>query len=158
MLGDHGLLHKSVFYESALRVPLTVRWPGRIGSGGRCDSLVETVDVFPTLLEAVGAEPSQRCLGRSLWPCLRDPRAAVRNAAFSEIEDTTMIRTTRYKYALDSSGAGYMLFDLERDPRERENLIGSTGTEGIEREMRERIREWLLATQLGPEPGLKETT
>jgi choline-sulfatase len=148
MLGDHGLLHKSVFYESALRVPLTVRWPGRAEAGRVCDSLVEIIDVFPTLLEAVGAEPSKRCMGRSLAPCLRDPGAEVREATFSEILDTTVVRTRTHKYALDSEGKGYLLFDLEKDPQERENLIGRPGTENIEREMRERIFDWLLATQV----------
>ena len=148
MLGDHGLLHKFVFYESALRVPLTIRWPCKIEGGRTSTALAETVDVFPTLLEAVGCEPSQRCMGRSLWPCLRDPNASVRDAAFSEIDDTTMVVTERYKYALDSRGTGYMLFDLENDPQEQENLIGTLGMQSVEQEMRGRILEWLLATQV----------
>ncbi|MHC4915467.1 MAG: sulfatase-like hydrolase/transferase [Planctomycetota bacterium] len=148
MLGDHGLLNKGVFYESALRVPLTVRWPGGGTAGKVCESPVEIIDVFPTLLEAIGAEPSKRCLGRSLVPCLRGPGASVRDAVFSEILDCTMVRTRRHKYALDSSGTGFLLFDLERDPDERENLIGRPGTEELEREMRGRIFDWLLATQI----------
>jgi hypothetical protein len=87
-------------------------------------------------------------MGRSLWPCLRDPTATVREAAFSEIDDTTLVRTARHKYALDSRGTGYLLFDLENDPDERENLIGRPGAEELEREMRERIFDWLLATQV----------
>jgi choline-sulfatase len=148
MLGDHGLIHKGVFYESALRVPLTLRWPGRFAAGRVSDSLVEIIDVFPTLLEAVGAGRSRRCLGRSLLPCLQDPAASIRDAVFSEILDCTMVRTRRHKYALDSGGAGYLLFDLEKDPAERENLIGRPGTESLERELRERILDWLLATQV----------
>lgn len=151
MLGDHGLLHKAVFYESALRVPLTMRWPGRIEGGRVCPSLVETIDVFPTLLEAVGAEPSRRCLGRSLWPCLKDTNAETHEAVFSEIFDTTMVRTRTHKYALAAEGRGYLLFDLERDPEERDNLIGRPGTEVLEAELRERIFAWLLATPVRQE-------
>jgi len=148
MLGDHGRLHKSVFYQSSLGIVMTVRWPGHVEGGKVSDALVETIDVFPTLLEAVGAEPSHRCLGRSLWPCLRHPSAEVREDVLSEIHDTTMIRTRRWKYACDAQGRGYMLFDLENDPNEQNNLIGTPGADAVEAEMRERLLRRLLATQV----------
>jgi len=148
MLCDHGRLSKSVFFASALRIVMTLRWPGRIPAGQVSEALVETVDVFPTLLEAVGAAPSARCLGRSLWPCLGDPSAEVRDATFSEVNDTTMVRTKRYKYACDALGRGYMLIDLENDPDEANNLIGVPGTEAVEREMRERLLEFLVSTHV----------
>lgn len=149
MLCDLGRLHKSVFFRSSLDIAMTVRWPGRFDGGKVSDALVETIDVFPTLLEAVGAEPSKRCLGRSMWPCLRDAASAeVREAAFSEIDDTTMIRTKKWKYACDSAGRGYMLFDLENDPDETHNLIGTAGADAIKAEMRERLLEFHLSTQV----------
>ena len=148
MLCDHGRLHKIVFFDSSLKIVMNVRWPGRVQGGRLCGALAETVDVFPTLLEAVGAEPSKRCLGRSLWPCLRDTSARIREAAFSEVGDTSMALTDRYKYACDSLGRGYMLFDRNEDPAESNNLIGAPGAEGIEREMRERLLEFLLRTQV----------
>jgi choline-sulfatase len=148
MLGDHGRLHKSVFFESAIRIAMTVRWPGRIPSGGVSEALVETIDVFPTLLEAVGAEPSARCLGRSLWPCLRDPSAPLRNEVLSEIRDRSMVRTPGWKYACDSEGRGYLLFDLENDPEETRNLIGAPEGEPVERELRDRLLRRLLGTQV----------
>ncbi len=148
MLGDHGRLHKSVFYESALNIAMTVRWPGHVEGGAVSDALVETIDVFPTLLEAVGAEPSQRCLGRSLWPCLRHPSAEIREDVLSEIHDTTMIRTRRWKYACDAQGRGYMLFDLESDPQETSNLIGTPDAAPVEAEMRARLLDRILSTQV----------
>lgn len=149
MAGDHGRLHKSVFYASSLNVPLIVRWPGHIQGGRTSDALTENIDVYPTLLEAVGAEPSTRCFGRSLWPVLSDPSVSHRDAVFSEIgkdERFTMIRTDRYKYALDNTGEGYLLYNMVEDPQEQRNLIGHPGMEEVEEKLRDRILRFLLQT------------
>ena len=148
MLCDHGRFHKSVFFNGSLNIVMNVRWPGRIEGGRVCDSLVETIDAFPTILEAVGAPPSERCQGRSLWPCLREASAEVRDAAFSEIHDTSMVMTRRHKYAVDSQGRGYMLYDLEKDPKEMRNLIGAPRTEAVERELRDRLLRFYLSAQV----------
>ena len=151
MAGDHGRLHKSVFYDASVHVPLIVRWPGRIEAGGTRDALTVTIDVFPTLLEAIGAEPSQRCFGQSLWPVLDRPEHGHRNAVFSEIvtagHKNIMVRTKRYKYALDDTGSGYLLYDVVEDPTEETNLIGRPDVQPVEREMRERILAFLAGTQ-----------
>ena len=151
MAGDHGRLHKSVFYEASVRVPLILRWPGHIEAGGIRDTLVASIDVFPTLLEAVGAEPSQRCFGRLLWPALDRPEHRHRDAVFSEIaphgHKNMMVRTERYKYAIDETGSGYVLYDIMEDPTEATNLIGREDVRPVEREMRERILTFLAGTQ-----------
>ena len=47
-----------MLYEGGIRVPLVVRWPGRIEQGSRSDSPVIGVDLFPTLLAIAGAGPA----------------------------------------------------------------------------------------------------
>jgi len=57
-LGDHGLLdHKLSVADRLLRIPLVVRWPGRLEGGGRVKEQVRLQDLFPTLLEAGGVPP-----------------------------------------------------------------------------------------------------
>ena len=73
MGGDHGRYHKSVFFESSVRIPFAMRWPaGGWGAGphrGRpLDPLVEQLDLFATVVEAGGAPPSRRAFAR---PCCR---------------------------------------------------------------------------------------
>jgi len=151
MAGDHHLLHKSRFFESALRVPFMVRWPGRVPAGKQSSALTETVDIMPTILEAVGVEPRRPCMGRSLWPVLRDPSETVRDAVFSEVERggrrNMMVRTERHKYAVHDGGEGYMLYDLQEDPQERENLVGHPDRAALEAEMRDRLLRHLCETQ-----------
>ena len=143
MAGDHDFLFKSRFLESALRVPLIVSWKGCVEGGREAAALAENVDIAPTILEAVGLEKPTRCLGRSLWPALRDPGAKVRDAAFSEVERAkrrnTMVRTERWKYAVHDDAEGYMLYDLAEDPDELNNLIGHPDFRQVEAEMRDRL-------------------
>jgi arylsulfatase A-like enzyme len=53
---DHGPLPRGKRwpYDSGLRVPLIVRWPGRVEPGTRCDALVSTIDLAPTMLSLAG--------------------------------------------------------------------------------------------------------
>ncbi|HOX55605.1 MAG TPA: sulfatase [Candidatus Paceibacterota bacterium] len=48
---------KGMFYEGGVRVPYIFRWPGRIPAGATCDQPINSVDLYPTLLEVAGAEP-----------------------------------------------------------------------------------------------------
>jgi choline-sulfatase len=149
MGGDHGRIYKSVFYESSVRVPVLLRWPGRVPPGVRSNALVEQLDLFATVLEAAGAPPSARAFGRSLLPP-RDTDAATapRDAVFGELDRHVMVRTERWKYAVDEAARGYLLHDLESDPTEQRNLLGHPTTKEVEADMRERVLAWLLSTQI----------
>jgi N-sulfoglucosamine sulfohydrolase len=86
-LGDHGAQFqrgKLSCYEGGLRVPLIVRWPGRAKEGLVSDRLVGTVDLLPTILQAVGAEVPAGLAGRSMVPLLRDEAATWREYLFAE--------------------------------------------------------------------------
>ena len=157
MAGDHGRFFKSCFYESSVRVPLILRWPGHIPAGAVRPHLAQTIDVFDTLLAAAGCEPSRRSLGQNLLPPCRDENASLREAAFSEIAFgplsegnnlTTMVRTDRYKLAVNEAAEPLILFDLAEDPLEQNNLAGDPGRAELRAELGRRIYEWLLASQI----------
>jgi N-acetylglucosamine-6-sulfatase len=152
MAGDHGRLHKVVFYEASIRIPLIVRWPGHGAAKAVAEEMVESIDVGATLLEAAGVAPMQRGLGRSLRAAPDGPMSDVRDDVLSEVRgeagvNTFMLRTERYKYALDATGEGYLLHDLEADPDEQVNLIGHPEHQALEAELRERVFRRLLHDQ-----------
>ena len=50
-LGEHGIRFRHVgLFETTTHVPLMIRWPGR--QGRRIEGLVQTIDLYPTLLNA----------------------------------------------------------------------------------------------------------
>jgi arylsulfatase len=149
MGGDHGRYHKSVFFESAARIPFLMRWPEGLPAGVRRDALVEQLDLFATVVGAAGAPPSKRAFARSLLPLARGDTGAVpRDAVFSELKREIMVRTRRHKYVVDALGRGFQLFDLAADPHERRNLVGHPDYRAVEHELRDRILRWLVSTQV----------
>jgi arylsulfatase A-like enzyme len=48
---------KGMLYEGGIRVPYVFRWTGRIAPGSVCDEPINSVDLYPTLLELAGAKP-----------------------------------------------------------------------------------------------------
>jgi arylsulfatase A-like enzyme len=124
MLGDHGLLTKSVFYEPSAVVPLIVRPPD--GTPGRTvRGLVEHVDVPATIRAIAGAGPVPESEGRSLLGHARPGGDGfTREAAFSQVYGFVLAATERYKLIVhEESRAPVQLFDLAVDPREDDNLV-----------------------------------
>jgi len=84
-LGDHAEWCKLTLFETGNRVPFMIHIPGAENNGKQTSKLVETVDLFPTLVEAAGFDPMMRCPGptshdiqlcsegRSLLPLFEDP-------------------------------------------------------------------------------------
>lgn len=148
MLGDHGLLGKTVFYEESVRVPLVMRYPHALPQGVRVEQPVELVDCFPTLVEVGGAERSDRTFGRSLLPLARGETKEHKPAVFSEIDRQIMVFDGRLKYAVDAEARGFMLYDLDIDPAEAINLIGHQDYKEQEQRLREAMLSWLVRTQV----------
>ena len=70
-LGEHGEVeHGLLLYDSVMRVPLIVSAPGRIPAGQEVAVPVSTIDLFPTILDLFGWEPSGHISGRSFGPAL----------------------------------------------------------------------------------------
>jgi arylsulfatase A-like enzyme len=139
-LGQHGRFEKHVCYEPALRVPLIFRWPGHVGAGTVVREFTESVDVPPTILEMLNAEPFQVTHGHSLSSYLKtgaDPHP--RQAIFSEYleNEEACVKTNRWKLihctgkrvrmdgylTLDPIPGRYVrLFDQQADPDEFLNV------------------------------------
>jgi len=86
MLGAHGMREKNIFLEESARVPLFVRFPGRIPPGSRVDTPVSLLDVFATILDYCGASAHDKGDGESL-------RRHIENTSFNEHYDDEAIVT-----------------------------------------------------------------
>jgi uncharacterized sulfatase len=148
VLGGHQ--GKMSLYEVGFRTPVIFSWPGRIGSPRTDDSLISTVDLFPTLLDFAGSRlPSNRD-GRDLRPILdgkaEGTRAELIGTAATLRSDRpdgpaggSFLRNRRWHYLWYNDGR-QALFDLESDPDERHDVAGKH-PEKILR-FNEQIRTW----------------
>ena len=91
---DHGPSHllrgKTTPYESGLRVPFIVRWPGEVKQpGSRSQSLVSFVDLYPTFVDAAGLDIPDHLPGHSLLPVLRGGESPRRYLYSAYVAHTT---------------------------------------------------------------------
>ena len=149
MNGDYGLIYKSNFLNGAVRIPLLVRTPDSTNAGSVCESPVEWIDIGPTLVEMTGGELAHRQFGKSLCPVLTNSEATHRDFAISEIQGEIMLLNQEWKAALNTDGEVYLLFDVQNDPNETNNLAGKREVADVETALRLQILERLVQTQLG---------
>ena len=152
-LTEHGLYfhHGPTLYEEQLRVPLIIRSKGRI-KPSRVSSLVENIDISPTMLEVAGLGVPVWCQGESLFPLMRGGESRSKEGVLSESggrrKDGTIdiaYRTERYKLIM-KPGEGVELYDLEEDPNELRDISGERAD--IVEAYEEIIRS-ILASQVG---------
>lgn len=132
-LFERGRLgHKHSLFDEVIRIPLVMRFPGRIEKGQRIDSPVGLIDIAPTLLEWAGAEPLPEILGRSVQPLLDGEVSDGSEVAVTELanelateENLFALRTKGWKLVVrGKQREGAQLYDLLTDPDEQNNLFG----------------------------------
>ncbi|GAB6167057.1 sulfatase [Thermostilla marina] len=124
-LGERGWWNKNTLFEYSARTPLLVWKPGMKAAGKPCASIVEFVDIFPTLQELCGLpETDHRLDGKSFAALLDDPTLPGKEAAFSQNPyPGYSVRTDRWRLVLWNDGAaGVELYDHRQDPGEWHNL------------------------------------
>ncbi|MBN2137725.1 MAG: sulfatase [Sedimentisphaerales bacterium] len=143
-------------YEGGIREPWIVRWPGVVTAGSVCSEPVITIDIMPTICEAIGVRlPAGRVVdGVSIMPLLRQSGTLRRQELFwhfphyrySHEVPYSIIRRGRWKlikrYAGDKK---HELFNLEDDPYEQSNLADSRRDKV--KELEERLGIWLRHTK-----------
>jgi arylsulfatase A-like enzyme len=128
-LGEVALWAKHTLFERAVRSPLIIRAPGLVTKPGRrCDSLVETLDIYPTLVEA--CNPTFRkthhpLSGRSLLPLLKNESREIRKAAISYWGNTISVRTQTHRLIAKTGKDGptnVELYELANGPDPVDNV------------------------------------
>jgi arylsulfatase A-like enzyme len=130
-LGEKGKWSKAgSLFEGGTRVPLIIDMPGMKGNGRACTRMVQSLDIYRTMVELAGLELPAGVEGTSLVPLLQDPRGAWEQPAYSIWSEDgktihgTAVRTEQWRYAEYGKDAvnGAMLFDVHADPMELTNL------------------------------------
>jgi arylsulfatase A-like enzyme len=163
-LGDHWLGEKELFHDQSVRIPLIVFDPRAEADATRgtvSDALVESIDLAPTFLEAIGASvPGHILEGRSLEPLLHGKQPETWRAfAISEYDYSAtsmagalnlaprdsrlfMVATERWKMVHAEGGFRPMLFDLDNDPDELNDLGGRQDHDAVIAELYDHLFAW----------------
>ena len=154
----HGMVEKCALghnvYEDTLRIPLIVAWPKRFLEGAVNKSLVELVDLYPTLMDLLDLKrpmDAPALPGKSLIRSLTENKPTGRKYAVSENWNQTTVITERYKLGVwidpgpierykrrdNRQRFSDQLFDREKDPLELKNLIDDPKYTNVQKQLRE---------------------
>ena len=135
-LGDHGMWCKHSNYEQATRIPVIVSAPGK-AQGAASKSMIESVDIYPTLCELAGIDTPSLLDGKSFAGVLDKPSQSHRDHTIQVYPRSKQgvgqvlgrsIRTDRYRlvqwkaWDAPEQSSDWELYDYQTDPLETKNL------------------------------------
>ncbi len=155
VVGDHGegrgqhgeLTHTYFVYDSTMHVPLILNCPGRLPAGRRVQAQTRTVDIAPTILDFVGADPKPDAQGVSLLPMIAAEKQDLGLAAYGETMTSHLtmgyaqlrcLRVGDWKYIHAPTPE---LYNIKQDPAERWNLAAAQPE--LAKSMRDQITDLL---------------
>jgi len=161
-LGEHDYIDKRWGYEEGMRMPFIVRYPKTIKAGSRTDAIVENVDYAPTMLEFAGVPTPSYMQGKSFKSILEtgvepaDSKKAAYYHYWMHMKHHANpghigIRTKRYKLLFFYGAAeksdtaatppAWELYDLQRDPKEMNNLYDNPEYAGVIAELKTQLKD-----------------
>jgi len=150
-LGEKGKWSKAgSLFEMGTRVPLIILAPGAKGNGQACLRTVESLDIYPTLVELCGLPTPAGLEGASLASLLNDPSSKWESPAYSVWSEDgrtlhgVAVRTEKWRYAeFGPEGKnGAMLFDPVADPLEMKNLADDPAHKSVCAELSALTRQY----------------
>ena len=123
-LGEHDFWAKVSLRDESAGVPLIIRVPGK--PPAVCDSLVELLDLYPTLSTLCGLDVPVGIQGRDISVMLDNPDHEVRETAFcvAPMREGFLLRDIDWAYIQygEDAASGIELFDMKKDPKQFTNL------------------------------------
>ncbi len=148
-LGEHDFWAKVSLHEESAAVPLIICLPGE--QPAVSDSLVELLDLYPTLCRLCGLDVPDRLQGKDISQVLVDPTFTVRDTAFSVAPSSKgfLLRDDHWAYIQygEDGSAGAELFDMRLDPQQFNNLVSSAEHAKVVARFREKLAEKLVAVR-----------
>jgi len=140
--GDHGWhlgeklrYKKFTLWEESCRMPLIIKVPGLTKPGQRCTSVVNLIDLYPTLIELCGLKENPENEGRSIVPLLKNPGKKWDYPTLTTMgRNRHAVRSERWRYIRYQDGSEE-LYDHSTDPLEWKNLAGDPKYDRIKRKL-----------------------
>ncbi|MGV8968378.1 MAG: sulfatase [Cellulomonas sp.] len=147
-LGDHLRFSKGYPADDPVsRVPLVVRWPrGLVEPGRRVSTIVEAVDVMPTVLDALGIPIPPSVQGRSLFSALLGGELDRIELAVTEHHGWRSVRTPTHRYVVHADGSE-RLFDLGESPLSEVDVVDAPEHQAALAEIRRLVLQRVLEVE-----------
>lgn len=157
-LGDHGHIEKLTMYDVVTKVPLMIWGPRYFDGGRQIPLLCQQFDIVPALFELARLPVPDHWEARSLAPSLRlNDLTPIREYVYSEqrgnstltaTELMTMIRSTEWKLVHYLGQEDGELYDMVRDPHERNNLWAVPTVAHTKQKLLNTMLEWRMRSAL----------
>lgn len=123
---EHGHIgHRAFLYDEVIQVPLIFHLPD-LNKTLRVDSLVQSIDILPTILDLLGIPPPHKAQGISLTGLIEDnPKTCFNEYVFVKaLNGSFVIRSKQWKLIRQKMGGDAdQLYNIQKDPLEKNNLI-----------------------------------
>ncbi len=165
--GDMNAAHQCIgkgigeFYDEIARVPMLMWWPKGIRGRRRVKTMVNHVDIMPTILDYMGAPVPAQCQGESLRPYI-EGKEDLSRAGYCErtypdsIMVARMIRTQEWKLSIRVGGKPpkrpmklnwpVQMYNMKTDPGEEKNLGANPDFAKVRRDLTDRMVAWMKQT------------
>jgi len=146
---------KGMFYEGGIRVPLVVRWPGKVEPGSKCETPVISTDFYPTFLDLAGINKKEEKIldGKSILPLLKQEDNFKREALYWHFpaylqgnkgtfrtRPVSVVRSGNYKLLEFFEDDRLELYNLEEDIGEENDL--SNEIPDKTQELHQKLEKW----------------
>jgi arylsulfatase A-like enzyme len=137
--GEHGYIKKSEpgLYDELVRIPLIIHHPEGIGAGKRFGALVETPEIFATIVDFLKVGKPPRIHGESLLPIMGGQAEKIRDFAYmGYFKRTWRVSDKNWSFVLSlEKGRPNELYNLREDPEEKRNLVDKEKPKAMELEL-----------------------
>ena len=137
--GEHGYIKKAEpgLYEELVRIPLILRHPQGVGAGKRFGALVETPEIFATIVDFLKTGKPPRLQGESLLPIMAGQTEKIRDYAYmGYFKRTWRVSDKNWSFVLSlEKGRPNELYNLKEDPEEKWNLVEKDKPKAMELEL-----------------------
>jgi arylsulfatase A-like enzyme len=145
---------KGHLYEGGIRVPMIVRWPGKVKPGTLCDTPVISMDFYPTFLELAGLKPGKQPIdGENLLPLFKQSGELKRKAIYFHYPNYawhmdnrlgSVIREGNWKLIRNYDDNSLELYNLPEDLSEKKNVAKQNPK--LAARLNQKLGNWLKAT------------
>ncbi len=162
---------KYTLYDTGLRVPCIIRWPGHTTPNSTSDAMISFIDFLPTLVDIAGGDVDPNWDGKTMVPLLDGVTTEHHEGLFFSYTGVSVgsdrvetpypiraYRTRRYKYIRNLNykvrhpkqkgplNLRHELYNLEIDPLERNNMEFFADLDPVMERLGDRIDEWMERT------------